>query len=250
MGVKALYYYLGRDVKHGYPATNMKNILFCYGNHPNDAVAFVNNLVIRTIQEYNPRDLRISLIHNSLSSRLNFNVWNKAFEGTRVIPQLEGITDTQYTVQDCERVVDEIFNLIHYRESTSSDSWIPTLYIISEFDTLYKTITPAYREKLMGVLFNCDRYLVHIVGLTERATTVEPVVNDFEIRCCLKTTKDEFKVLFNETKFMMSTFYKREFYVDDLYEFKKLYIPFYPDTWIEKFCRYYGVRREDVRDEG
>ena len=232
-----LYFYLGRNKKHDYPATPIGNMIMFDPNYRNQQIsAFTHNLIIRLIQEYNPRDIDITLVTLKNGVHADFHVWQNALTGQRIIPQIKNIIQFEETSESVTSLTKEL--LVN---KTSSKQHV---IIIDWSERLFSSLSESQREEWKSYLNRNSTTGRHFVFLSNDYACMEDIIPYCEIKATLNTSKEISYKLFS-SDIANTTFTKGQVYLKDREnEVVVLYIPFFPDTWIEKFCRYYGVINE------
>lgn len=243
--LRDLYYYLGRDKKHNYPATPVSNMIMFDTSHKwSQTSAFTHNLIIRLIQEYNPRDLDISLVTMQNGVHADFSIWGNAITGQRIIPQIESIL----YLEDKEKEIKEYVRNLYQKIYTDGEVEKRHIIIIDWVDRFISVMDDETKSNLLHILSDGNEKGYYFVFLSNDYEVVSNFMNAFDIVASLSSTV-EFSVLLFGTDIAAPTFSKNQVFVkykDS--EPEVLYIPFYPDTWIEKFCRYYGVVNEEYNN--
>lgn len=239
--LRDLYYYLGRDKKHNYPATPVSNmIMFDTAFKWSQTSAFTHNLIIRLIQEYNPRDLDISLVTMQNGVHADFTVWGNAITGQRIIPQIESILYLEDNQKEVENYISTLFEKVSSVKEVDKRHII----IIDWIDRFVEVMSDETRNTLLHLIIDGSKSGYYFVFLASNYDTMSEFVSAFDTVATLSTTEEFSQQLFG-TDIAAPTFSKNQVFVRHKdSDVEVLYIPFYPDTWIEKFCRYYGVVNE------
>lgn len=258
---RRLYYYFGRNERYDYIAIPMSNSLFVM-NKDWGSNSFINNALVRMIMECNPRELSIDLVRSENES---FEVWSEAFNGKRYIPQLKSlwtfdrhhIDSGKYLVEFLEEIKSSIDTKLSVLEDYDVDNfkdcdtlaWEQKVYVFDRFNELIKLCTEEELHELM-LLFK------ELINVSEKSGVYFIVTCDcldifekYDMTCLFSTSivskVDEVtsQLLLNNSDANTILNSQGDVYVAYRNELHHLYVPFYPDTWIKKFIRYYGVLR-------
>lgn len=244
---KELFYYLGRDTQYGYPATKMGNMLVCYGNHAGGITPFVNNLIIKLVQEYNPRDISIEIVSSHTRGTVNTLLWRSALTNKRIIPQLKDISILEIGSGEFEKLTYEYLNRMSMRHMNTEQEHKKTVIVIDNFDEFLSTLGDDGITNWEHLIMQSAQYGLYFIALAADVRSFKELVYYFNLKACFRTSVECSKIMLGNDSAAMPSFYAQQVYIKEPNkELQKLYVPFYPDTWIEKFCRYYGVLPSEV----
>ena len=122
------------------------------------------------------------------------------------------------------------------------------IIIVDWFEIFYKRLNAGQKEEIINFLSSSENTNCYFVVLGNDYELLKELLPYFDTYGCLHTKKEISMDLFG-TDIASPTFSKGQVFVKDRgAEPEVLYIPFFPDTWIEKFCRYYGVVNEEFNN--
>ena len=254
-----LYFYFGRNDKHDYIATPMSNAIMI-GQTGSGKTCFLNNAIIRLIMECNPKELSIDLI----TLKEYDSVWSNAFAGNRVIPQLTSVRSLDSGIlnyiEQATKCLQEIWNNISIKLGILKDNnaysftdcniaWKQNIFVFEYADCFFENMTPEMEELFENIVKNSEKVGVYIVliGQGLKNFDEERFLQYFPTKIASRVSdKEYYNTLFDNRSVgdslnrygdVMLRHYSQDI--------QHLYIPFYPDTWIKKFIRYYGVARKE-----
>lgn len=227
--LRELYIYPGRLENHDYKAYRLQNS-FIEGS---EYTPLLNNVIVRMIQESNPRELRIYPYISDLSIWGNLSSIREKYN--RYIPQMrenEIVEDADDFVSLVKEIYTDIFSAISKHKLADRSS----VYIINanyEFD--------EEQEKELRVMLS----YIHTYGNA----------NGFYVIYVGENIPEFIK---EYTSLKISTIKKEERKDTDRSGTAKVisessevtvYIPFYPDTFLTKFMRYYSMNYKETKNE-
>lgn len=254
-----LYFYFGRNDKHDYIATPVSNTIMI-GQTGSGKTCFVNNAIIRMIMECNPKELSIDLYTLEETN----SVWRHACEENRYVPQLTNVkelsTDAETYCDQVKTILQEIWNNISIKLGILKDNdaysftdcniaWKQNVYVFEYSDLLFDNMNPEIEDLLCNIVKNSEKVGVYIMLIGQGLVNfnAERLLPYFSTKISSRVADGDFY----ETLFGNRTAGKSLNRYGDVMlkymgqELEHLYIPFYPDTWIKKFIRYYGVTRKE-----
>ena len=254
---RELYYYFGRNEKHDYIAMSMDSCIVT-GNIGRGRDTFLNSLLVRLIQETNPKELDISFYD---MTGANSFLWDGAVPMGKVIPQFKEVVSysmcyekEEYftltkklrdTLEDAENRVAycELQKINSYLESDSTKK--TELIIMSDFKYYLRSGVNKvwFRDTIKYLVENAKMTGIYLMLLGYDYSDMEDVVKCFPIRVVTPCSEDTSNLFIGCNMAGLDNSKSGVVYVKNGDKFPiKLYVPFYPDTWLRKFIGYYSVR--------
>lgn len=261
---RELYYYCGRNNKHDYIATPVSNIAVS-GGKGSGKTYFLTNLIVRLIMECNPREVRLHLYE---FDKPQLDNWTEAVSGTRVIPQMssyDSFRDKDGNIQ-YEKIAEKMNELkasVSIKMDAMSDvggvgisnidsfNWERNIYIIEDLDKIICDDNPYVEDIVNNISYvikhgeSVGVYIVATMTSYDLVTWYMPTITDVSTKVCLKQTSNESIVMFGDNRANTQLNRYGDCFLLRDKEVEHLYVPFYPDTWIRKFIRYYGVKNNN-----
>lgn len=235
-----VYFYPGRLTNHSYKAYRITH-MFMTGN-PNEADSFIDNLLVRICQETHPKDITIHLATDKES------VWTRACntEFDRYVPQFSYVIDNCFA-SDVERFIENIVDKILYRteHKIHNTQWRSKLYLIYVSSGTYEMIKDKI-ESYNEVLFR--NFVSVYTGIIVYADGEFDVgnINGIPLRvCCTSAGENVSKSVLGSSIASAGTegsFFLK--YSTDM-NVNFMYINRFPKTFIYKFIKFYGVKRDE-----
>lgn len=256
---RELYYYFGRNDAHDYVATPVGNAVIA-GVTGAGKSTLLQSVLIRFIQECHPNDVKI-LIDDCKG--LDLRIWSELPEG-KVIPQIDSVILYNGSSEgNCKQFLDR-FNSIyeeakcryqacannrlsHYSDIEDVTSYKTIIYIVDEYQVFFEKFYDELNEKLSYILKTS--YLTGIYVMLSSQSYKNAISRDllvnFNIGICTPRVPEEVSniILGNNCASMDGDRHGSIFIRCGNKMPIKLYVPFYPDTWIRKFIGYYSVRK-------
>lgn len=237
--MRELYYYFGRDERHNYMATPMGNVLI-QGHHGWVLDAFLNSVIVKLIQETNPRDIRIAWYSGSPKSPMNF--WKNNIPQDKYIPQLDIMQDAS-DIQMNEFLQDllELSKGQLYLNGMTDRK--VALYILDRCDLSDKGVS----DKIARIMKNSKKsgiYLMVITAGDSRSIFKPEVVKMFDTRICFNMDEGITEYVLDGPVCMLTKEedINRTIWVKQgKMKVRQNYIAFYPESWLKKFERYYSI---------
>lgn len=258
-----LYYYFGRNEKHDYIATPMDSCIIA-GRTGAGKSTFIDSLLVRLIQETNPKDITIQY-HDCKG--FESKLWTDSIPDGKCIPQLYRVTQYDNSVtgdknfkhltvslsslyQEVQRRLDvcreqdaeQYLNL-----DTMSNS---ILFIIDEYQYYVEEECKNdgwFEHVVRYIVENSKKTGVYIMLCSQGTRPIsDGLVKEFPIR--IVTPCDEkLSNLFigNNAAYMDEARYGVVWVKNGKDYPTRLYVPFYPDTWIRKFVGYYSIWKQE-----
>ena len=271
MKVRDLYVYPGRDELHNYIAYPLSNMLIA-GKPGAGKSVFLNSLMVRMIQECHPDDIRIT-IHDMKG--VEFYRWETDVPRGRFIPQMQKVNSYYQNIDVAEmntrkhvirpyssfyEELDKLEELVLGRknklEKYKFESWRDAytvgidiggrlVIIIDEYEAFMSRLDNAARlrgfvEKIIPISENVGVYFIFAsqsdLGLRE------DMVSLFTTRVVTPCSENlAMSVIGSKSPGRSSYKYGVVWVAHEDEEIRKLFVPFYPDTWISKFIKYYSI---------
>ena len=218
--------------------------------------------------ECNPRELFIDIVVNRAC---DLYPWETAYFGKKVVPQIRKvnyltshIADSDYAdvfyfkeltqgildeIQERERVFKEAgaIDYIQYKE-LGGDRYNQVVTIITEFQAYWDMANEELRdwltkawESIIGDSEDVGMFFVMASQSTHKSIS-DACVSYFTTKACLKASESLSRFILGDGRAACNLSKYGDCFIK--YASKDpihIYIPFYPDTWISKFIRYYSV---------
>jgi hypothetical protein len=257
------YYYFGRDEEHCYLATPMLSCIVA-GRCGAGKTTFLNSLLVRLIQETNPDEL--SIYYNDFTGE-DSHIWSDNIPDNKFIPQLKEVRrfGSMDGVESFEKFGQSLNNLLdiiatrrtdciregveNYRDIAKDYGGEEILYIINEYQ-VYSEFTgnKEWFDTTIGrILSVCDAMGVHLLLLSQsnKNALSDKTILKFPIRIVTPISEDVSNLFIGcNLASMCKEKYGIIWIKNGKYNPYKLYVPFYPDTWIRKFIGYYSIRKQ------
>ena len=237
-----IYIYPGRLTNHSYKAYRATHMLIA-GNQ-SDTDAFVDNLIVRLCQENNPRDFGVCLFTDSET------IWNKAVdeEETRYMPQIRHVYqngDLNDAVKFLEEVSGKILERTEHNIRTSS--WKHRFCIMHISYDLYKQLITKLESWSEIIFKNFVNVYFILAVYSDKDVSMDLNIagTDIPLRvCCASVSSGTSKSIVGSD--IAPTGDGNSFFIK--YALDKnlnyMYQCRFPKTFIYKFIRYYGVKRD------
>jgi hypothetical protein len=265
-----LYYYFGRNEKYDYVATCMQSAVVA-GRCGAGKSTFLNSLLVRVIQETNPRELDIcwhdfafgdaAIWVNSIPDRKNIPQFKEihqyvAGDGTSIKElysefenSLMALKSLVYNrARECVRAHVDCYDDVYDKKSGVKD----VIFIINEYQRFCDT--PAkmkwFNDSISKILDHADDVGVHLLLLSQsnRDALSGETILKFPIRIVTPIDEETSNLFIGNNAAAMDSAQSGVVWVKVNKSYpNRLYVPFYPDTWLRKFVGYYSVRNEDVK---
>lgn len=254
-----LYFYFGRNDKHDYIATPISNTIMI-GQTGSGKTCFLNNAIIRMIMECNPKELSIDLYTVSLEN----SIWSTSTNNGRIVPQLNNVVqlsvEREAYIERMKTVLQEIWNNVYIKLGLLKDNdaysfadcniaWKQNVFIIENAELLFEYMTQELEELFSNIVKSSEKAGVYIMLISQNLANFncEKLLPYFSTKISGRVgVKEYYEALFGDKSVGDSL----NRYGDVMLkhcnqDVQHLYIPFYPDTWIKKFIRYYGITRKE-----
>ncbi len=272
--LRKLYYYFGRDEKYNYIATPMQSALIV-GRCGSGKSVLLKSLLVKLIQECSPAMLDIRL-HGVKG--VETAMWSELIPEGRRIPHISQIVnyavgynlsdpvkDAQFqhdtgvlmaelrdlvqTVKDRETVCREM-GLQDYSsvmsDGDSDEKCI--LLIIDDYELMSEDfeVGEQFDEAVSFIASRSSVSCVYVMLLGNRLSEglkKDSAMYSFRIRAAVPTDEDTSNLMLGNNCAAKEYEKYGVVWVKDFNNYPiRLYVPFYPDTWIRKFIGYSSVR--------
>lgn len=266
--IRDLYYYIGRDEEHNYVATPLSNMIIA-GVTGAGKSTLLNNILIKLIQESNPNEIDLRLYDLKGSE---FLFWQTSIPEGKNLPYVskmvcEASSNACMTlVEDMEYLVKYInhsyealdYYLAEQQEEGNFNAEKPKrkskILVINEYQCITEygshDIQNRFLDALSHVLEQGEYVDVYVILVSQSHHNVLPddIVEKFTTRVCtpLYESMDGLSNLYLGCNLASK---EQMRYGVAWVKYKKkmpqrLFVPFYPDTWIRKFIRTYSVHNK------
>ena len=256
---RELYYYFGRNAKHDYVAFKMRNCIVAGRTGAGKSV-FLNNVLIRLIQECHPNDIEI-YYHDCKG--VEARIWTDSIPMNKVIPQLKqiklyGWEETEYssltdTIIEFKKELDDRARMceqLGVSDYTDIPELKAKLLIIDEYQAYVEAtgIGSFFDESIKEINEKSCMTGMYIMLLSQSNHNClsDNTVLSFPIRIVTPCSDEVSNLFVGSNVAAMADERYGVVWVKGRKEYpEKLYVPFYPDTWIRKFIGYYSVRQHE-----
>ena len=255
---RELYYYFGRNEAHDYVATPIDNVLIA-GRIGTGKSVFLQSMLIRLIQECNPNEIKI-YINDCKGTELQ--MWSTPPVG-RAVPHIAGMNLYSDTEEEtCNRFLENFHMLwkeAAYRQQECmnrgfakysdivSEGAHTIVCIIDEYQVFFEKYKEELNRQLSDIITWSNLTGVYVVMSSQSPSNAlnQEVVDKFKIGICMPNVSEKTSnsVLRNNCASMDKAKYGSVWMRYNNRMPVKLYVPFYPDTWILKFIGYSSVRK-------
>lgn len=260
---RSLYCYFGRNEKHDYIATPMDSCIVA-GRCGAGKSTFLNSMLVRLIQETNPND--ISIHYHDCKSCESY-IWKESIPNGKCIPQfycIEEYYDSDNGFQSFSKLtvsLSSLYQEVQRRLEVCKEQDVEQYLSLDSIGNSILFIIDEYQVYVEKECKN-DGWLEHIVRFVienSRKTGVylmlcsqgvhpisEELVKEFPIKV-VTPCSEELSNLFigNNAAYMDEAKYGVVWIKNGKDYPTRLYVPFYPDTWIRKFVGYYSMRKQE-----
>lgn len=270
MKIRNLYFYPGRDIEHNYIAYTFHNMLLA-GKAGAGKSNFLQSLLVRVIQECHPDDIRVT-IHDLKG--VEFYHWEANVPIGRFIPQMErvvsywpeitevqqdNIVGTVYPYHQFSYEIGKLHAMVEDRikllESVGKESWedaaasgidigVRQLILIEEYQAYTNTPESAelFTSFLDYVLPVCERVGVYFILSSQKGLCIdEKYLKHFPIRVVTPCSTKVATSVVGSVEPSNSDLRYGVVWIRYRGVVKMLFVPFYPDTWLRKFEKYYSI---------
>ncbi len=276
--LRKLYYYFGRDEKCNYIATPMQSALVI-GRCGGGKSVLMNSLLVKLIQECSPNMLDIRL-HGLKGIETVF--WSNLIPEGRRIPHVSEIinyaigydfedlvTDNKFQ-HNTDMLMTELSDLIHIVKdrvaiceemgiqdyssvmSNGDSNEKSILLIIDDYEIASDDLEVGeqFNEAVSYIASKSNISCVYVLLFGNRLT--KGLKNNsrllsFRVRAAVPTDEETSNLILGNNCASMENERYGVVWVKDSNNYPiRLYVPFYPDTWIRKFVGYSSVRGDYV----
>ena len=254
---RELYYYFGRNEKHDYIAMPIDSCVVT-GNIGRGMYTFLNSFLVRLIQETNPKELDISFYD---MTGTNSFLWAGAVPIGKVIPQFKEVvsfdmssTEEEYYdfTKRLQDILEDAENRVAYCESHKINSYLDAditkkteLIIISDFRYYFKSgANKVWLKETIKYLVESAKITgIYLMLLDYDYSGFDDIVKCFPIRIVTPCSESISNLFIGCNMAGLDDAKHGVIYIKNGDKLPiKLYVPFYPDTWLRKFVGYYSVR--------
>lgn len=256
-----LFYYLGRDEAHNYVATPISNMIIA-GHTGAGKTVFLNNVLIRIMQECNPSGIKMQLID---CKGYEYDWWKEAIPENKELPYFSqiDICKPEYAPYCVNGALDGLVTLIQDRKDAvdynmGNVSFDSVVLIVDEYQCAMiedEKIAEGIKHKLEYILKHSEDVNVYVIFCSQSHlnTLPEDIVKLFTTRVCTRLAKDcedisnlylgnNCAAMEEITTGVVWVKYNKRLPI-------RFYVPFYPDTWIKKFIRTYSVYKKEDKNK-
>lgn len=248
---RRLYYYFGRNSDYDYVATKMASAVLT-GDTCSGKTTFIESMLVRLIQESNPRDIDIYLYDCKGTS---FQGWLTGVPDGKVFPHIRDIVCSGVNGDASDAAVKTLkklcANIQQYLKGNLQPPKSKSLCIIDEFTVICacSKLRKDFFDCITYILENGDEFGVYVLVASQFETDFanERFINRFPIRICTPTSSDELAsdlLLGNNCAAKEENPHGVVWVKTGARYPVRLYVPFYPRTWIKKFVRVFSVYPE------
>lgn len=260
---KELFYYLGRDSAHNLLATKAGSLLVT-GEVGRGKSIFIDNLVTRVMLESNPRDVDIAIVGYDIS----FLSYNSGVPEDKYNPYISKImsylekdlnenTNKEF-IEEVLCFLEEVKNTIDMRSANPKEVYESKIIILDCSSHLFQICEDfGIVDRLVSLL----RYIlshgylagVHLV-LTEQSSYYPDkyrLTEMFPIKVCFCRSDVRTSLSLMGNKVAVGSEERNGcawVRVGNMTPYK-IYVPFFPDTWMKKFFRVFSVYKNTDNSE-
>ena len=244
-----LFYYLGRNEKHDYPATPLSNMIVA-GHAGAGMGTFIDSMLLKLIQECNPNELKISILDCNGSS---YNFWRDNIPEGRKLLHLESI-ETPSDAEACNVKIMEYLKqakeLVDKRKSGELENNCSKVILIEEYKCIAEMridVRLEFNELLGYLLENSEEQGIYIIfaSISYASMLDSHYIAKFTTRVGtpLRCNDELSNVMLGNNCAAMEEVTHGIVWVKYGNRFpERLYVPFYPNTLLKKHIRTHSVR--------
>ena len=235
--VRDIFMYYGRDLDHSYPALRLNNTVAVLNKK---AISqFESHMLLKLIMETHPNE--ISIFYNSVEDSVWSLVNDLKTSSKKGVPQFEEVYG-DLTTEDLVSKIKYYKEILDERISKNTNNKKTILYF-----RINQSQTSRIMEELVPLLEYGRQVNMFVVLLIEsgNVTFDSNFYNSFPIRICgagSSITTSECMIgcnlatrLNEDMAFILWT-------ANSSSALQKMFIPYYPDTFISKFIRIYSMK--------
>ena len=258
-----LYYYFGRNEKHDYVATPMDSCIIA-GKCGAGKTTFLNSLLVRLIQETNPNDISI---HYHDCKGIESKLWSDNIPDGKCIPQFycieqyNGYGNKGRNFAHLTVMLSNLYQEVQRRLEVCKEQGVEQYLSLDSIGNSILFIIDEYQLYVQEECKN-DGWFEHVVRfITENSiktgvylmlcsqydcSVSEELVKEFPIKIVTPCSEEISNLFIGNNAAYMDVAKYGVVWVRNGSDYPtRLYVPFYPDTWIRKFIGYYSIWKQE-----